>query len=123
LLFDIEGNKYSPSFSNKGKRQYRYYISQALLQDRTPPAGIVARLPAYETEAAIEDALKKELLTVDSAKGFFALDTDEAVRFFEKMVEDSERLQARHLVIQSVRKVTVERGLREDSDQSEKATG
>lgn len=107
LLFDIEGNKYSPSFSNKGKRQYRYYISQALLQDKPSPPGIVTRLPAYETEAAIENALKKELLTVDSAKGFFVTDTDEAVRFFERIVENSERLQARHLVIQSVSKVTV----------------
>ena len=108
LLFDIEGNKYSPSFSNKGKRQYRYYISQALLQDKPSPAGIVTRLPAYEIEAAIEDALKKGLLTVDSAKAFFVTDSDEAVRFFERMVENFERLQARHLVIQSVSKVTVE---------------
>jgi site-specific DNA recombinase len=108
LLFDIEGNKYSPSFSNKGKRQYRYYISQALLQDRTPPPGIVTRLPAYETEVAIESALKSGLLTVDSAKAFFAIDSDEAVRFFEEMVESSERLQARHLIIQSVSEVTIE---------------
>lgn len=41
------------------------------------------------------------------AKVFFAIDSDEAVRFFEKMVENSEELQARHLVIQSVSKVTV----------------
>jgi DNA invertase Pin-like site-specific DNA recombinase len=108
LLFDVAGNKYSPSFTNKGKRQYRYYVSQALLQDRPPPVGIVTRLSAHETETAVEAALKKELQTPDSVKILFALDSDEADSFFEKIIENHERLQMRHLVTKSFNKVVID---------------
>jgi site-specific DNA recombinase len=107
MLCDIEGNKYSPSFTNKGKRQYRYYISQALLQDRKPPKGIVNRLPAHETETAVENALKKELLTVDSVKSIFSLEADEQRSLLGDIVENSERLPMRHLIIKSVNKVLI----------------
>jgi site-specific DNA recombinase len=107
ILFDIEGNRYSPSFTNKGKRQYRYYVSQALLQDRPCPVGIITRLSAHETETAIEQALKKQFHTRDSLKLLLALASDEQFELIEKIVEQSDKLQMRHLVARSVDKVVI----------------
>lgn len=50
LLFDPDGNPYSPTYTLKRGKQYRYYISQNLLQYRDHPKGIIARLPAQELE-------------------------------------------------------------------------
>lgn len=107
ILFDTEGNRYSPSFTNKGKRQYRYYVSQALLQNIGAPAGIVTRLSAHETEMAIEEALKKELCEIDSLKSLLSLDYDEQHKLIESIFEQSDKLQMRYLVFKSVNKVVI----------------
>lgn len=107
ILFDTEGNRYSPSFTNKGKRQYRYYVSQALLQNMPSPVGIVTRLSAHETETAIEEALKKELYDLESLKSVLALDYDEQHKLIESIFEQSDKLQMRHLAVKSVSKVVI----------------
>ena len=99
LLFDSEGNKYSPSFTNRGKRQYRYYVSQALLQDRPPPVGIITRLSAHEIETAVEDALKKKLLEMDS---------EDHHEIFEKIIKNVEKLEMRALVTKTVNKIAID---------------
>jgi site-specific DNA recombinase len=50
-LFDICGNRMSPSHTNRGGARYRYYVSQAVLQGKPQPAGLVGRVPAAEVEA------------------------------------------------------------------------
>ena len=49
-LFDDRGNRMSPTHANKKGARYRYYVSQALLQNRKAEAGSIARVPAPETE-------------------------------------------------------------------------
>lgn len=60
-LFDSEGTVYSPAFTNKSGKRYRYYISANFRELRDHPKGVIARLPATEIEGAviksIEDAL------------------------------------------------------------------
>ncbi|MFN7114911.1 MAG: recombinase family protein [Alphaproteobacteria bacterium] len=58
-LFDYVGNPYSPVFTSKGARQYRYYTNQALLQDRTVPSDVVSRIPAQDIESLIENQVKQ----------------------------------------------------------------
>lgn len=53
LLYDVHGNKYTPTYTTKGNRQYRYYINQAALQNREILNGIIVRLPAYDLEDAV----------------------------------------------------------------------
>ncbi len=60
LLYDLEGTIYSPTFTKRHGKQYRYYISQNLLQDRDHPNGLIARLPAHEIEAVTEKAVRNE---------------------------------------------------------------
>lgn len=57
LLFDIGGNAYSPTYTNKSGKRYSYYISQNLLQDRQHPKHILGRLPAGEIEKHVKDAI------------------------------------------------------------------
>lgn len=52
-IFDDRGYPMSPAHAQKGGRRYRYYVSQALLQQRKTEAGSVPRVPAPEIEAAV----------------------------------------------------------------------
>src|SRR5271169_4450910 len=54
-LFDDRGNRMSPSHAAKGRRRWRYYVSQAVLQGRKHQAGTVARVPALEIERRVTE--------------------------------------------------------------------
>jgi site-specific DNA recombinase len=63
LLYDDQGNRFTPSHSSKKGRRYRYYVSQALIQgkdceNRSNPL----RLPAEEIEGLVLSQLN-HLLT------------------------------------------------------------
>jgi site-specific DNA recombinase len=60
-LFDNRGNRMTPTHTNKGGARYRYYISQAVLQGKPQPAGLIGRVPAAEVEAFIVAALRNQL--------------------------------------------------------------
>jgi site-specific DNA recombinase len=53
LVFDDAGNRMSPVHANKAGCRYRYYVSQALLQQRREDAGSLPRLPAHDFEALV----------------------------------------------------------------------
>jgi site-specific DNA recombinase len=61
LLFDDRGNRMSPSHANKKGVRYRYYVSQALLQNRGDEAGAVARVAAPEIEDLVVAGLRHHL--------------------------------------------------------------
>ena len=58
-LFDDRGNRMSPTHANKKGARYRYYVSQALLQNRKAEAGSIARVPAPETENLVCDGVRR----------------------------------------------------------------
>jgi site-specific DNA recombinase len=60
-LFDDRGNRMSPTHANKKGARYRYYVSQALLQNRKAEAGSIARVPAPETENLVRDGVRRHL--------------------------------------------------------------
>ncbi len=63
-LFDFEGRPYSPTYTSKAGRQYRYYLSQNLIQYKHHPKGLIARLPAHEIENSIGEALRSHIRDV-----------------------------------------------------------
>ncbi len=71
LLFDVDGTPYSPDFTNKKGKKYRYYLSQNLIQYRDHPKGTMARIPAHEIEQVVCSTLHKKL--------FEALNLDDVV--------------------------------------------
>ena len=58
LLFDDRGKLMSPSHANKKGVRYRYYVSQALLQNRKDEVGSIARVAAPDIEELIIAALR-----------------------------------------------------------------
>ena len=60
-LFDNRGHRMSPSHTNKGGVRYRYYVSQALLQNKVQGASSIGRVPAAEIEALVVTALRHHL--------------------------------------------------------------
>jgi DNA invertase Pin-like site-specific DNA recombinase len=60
-LFDDRGNRMSPTHANKKRVRYRYYVSQALLQNRKAEAGSIARVPAPEVELLVCDCIRRQL--------------------------------------------------------------
>ena len=53
LVFDEDGNPFSPSHTSRNGRRYRYYVNQATLQHKTAQPGQIARFPAHELEEAV----------------------------------------------------------------------
>ncbi len=60
-LFDDRGNRMCPTHANKKGARYRYYVSQAPLQNRKAEAGSIARVPAPETEKLVCDGVRRHL--------------------------------------------------------------
>ncbi len=57
LLFGPDGAAFSPTHTRKGKRLYRYYVSQTVLKHGAGSCS-VGRVPAAEIEAAVIDQLR-----------------------------------------------------------------
>lgn len=57
LLFDSEGNRFTPTHATKRGRRYRYYTSQAVIGSEKPSSDGPTRLPAALIEQAVLDEL------------------------------------------------------------------
>lgn len=58
LIEDNEGNRFTPSFTIKRGRRYRYYISQLAVKNSAGQSRGVNRLPAHEVESRITERLQ-----------------------------------------------------------------
>ena len=59
LLFDDRGNRMSPTHCTKQGARYRYYVSQAVQQNRRDAGGSVVRVAAPDIEARVVAALRE----------------------------------------------------------------
>lgn len=65
-IFDDKGNIMSPSHSrNRHGACYRYYISQAIIQNRAHEAGTISKIPSDEIEQFISEKIKEIILDKD----------------------------------------------------------
>lgn len=58
-LFDDKNNYMSPSHSNKKGKRYRYYVSQAQIQNRFQDLGSLSKIPATEIETFVTEKVKE----------------------------------------------------------------
>jgi site-specific DNA recombinase len=84
-LFDAGGNRMSPTHTNKGGARYRYYVSQAVLQGKSPSSGMVGRVPAAEIEAFVIAALRNHLNASGSGEQLPDNDGDLFERHLERV--------------------------------------
>jgi site-specific DNA recombinase len=62
LLFGPDGRALTPSYTRRGNRLYRYYVSTGVIK-RGPEACTVRRVPAAEMEAAVIDQIRALVCT------------------------------------------------------------
>jgi site-specific DNA recombinase len=60
-IFDECGNRMGPTHTNKGGARYRYYVSQAVPQNKEQAVGSIGRVPATGVEALVVAALRSHL--------------------------------------------------------------
>src|SRR5271165_3993023 len=88
MIFDDQGHAMSPSHANKKGVRYRYYVSQALLQNRKAEAGSIARVSAPDVEALVAKAVTKALRNNQemAQTSDFASDRDLISRRVERVI-------------------------------------
>jgi Recombinase len=91
-LFDDRGNRMSPTHANKKGARYRYYVSQALLQNRKAEAGSIARVPAPETEKLVCDGLRRHLAGIGKEPPTILTDRELIERHVARVVVKSQTL-------------------------------
>jgi len=57
IMFDDRGNRLTPSHTGKKGARYRYYVSQAILQNEPDKVGAIKRVPAHEIEGLVHRRL------------------------------------------------------------------
>jgi site-specific DNA recombinase len=58
LIEDGKGNRFTPSFTIKRGRRYRYYVSQTVIQNPASQQTGPTRLPAHELESRVRERLQ-----------------------------------------------------------------
>jgi site-specific DNA recombinase len=94
-LFDICGNRMSPTHTNKGGGRYRYYVSQAVLQGKPQTAGQVGRVPAAEVEGLVVTALRNHLNPNDAGQQLPEGDLELLERHLERVALTLTHLELR----------------------------
>jgi site-specific DNA recombinase len=94
-LFDHRDNRMSPTHANKRGARYRYYVSQAVLQGKPPPPGLVSRVPAAEIEALVVAALRNHLNARGGGEGLPDNDRDLLERHLERVTLTPNHLELR----------------------------
>jgi site-specific DNA recombinase len=56
-LYDVGGNRMSPTWAGKGSKRWRYYVSQAALQGDKSKAASIVRVPAADVERLVAQAV------------------------------------------------------------------
>ena len=114
LIFDDRGNPMSPSHANKKGVRYRYYVSQAILQNRKCEVRSVPRVSGPDIENTVVAALRRAIadrnVAADDHDGDRRADISERDRTITKTTgsavaaasPDSDRDLIAHLVEQIV---------------------
>jgi DNA invertase Pin-like site-specific DNA recombinase len=116
LLFDDRGHRLTPIHTIRRGKRYRYYVSQAVLQNQTAQQGKVCRIPALEIEQHVTRRLETWLATGRELLDQLALPADDTAArtaFLAgakvwKNLGTREPAQVRAFLLATVRRVTVE---------------
>ncbi len=98
LIFDEYSRPYTPVFTNKKDRKYRYYCNQELARVKHHPDHLRARFPAHEIESVIEQAVRGEVRRLSGEEDGVVL---------EHLLKHHDALPAYDLIRTCVKRVTV----------------
>jgi site-specific DNA recombinase len=78
LLYDEEGNRFTPSHAVKDGKRYRYYVSQAAIHHRTTAKVGPTRIPAQELEGVICRKLQALLSSAEQLLQAVGVESEDA---------------------------------------------
>ena len=77
LLYDEDGNRFTPSHACKRGKRYRYYVSQRVIKDASSASNQPGRIPARELENLVLAKLKSFFSSADQVVSALALPEDD----------------------------------------------
>lgn len=106
-LFDCRGTMYSPTFTKKSGKRYRYYVSGNFRELKALPEGVIARLPAAEIEDAVWGGLLDVLSSGARLQEMLDLGTDDDLSVVRDIVNHHASTNSGALVDEAVSRVVV----------------
>jgi site-specific DNA recombinase len=93
LVFDAEGNRYTPTHAVKKGRRYRYYTSQAVIQKQKKPSSL-GRIPARELEQVVSSRIQR-LLASPQELAASCLESSELENELGRVIEAAQAMAER----------------------------
>jgi site-specific DNA recombinase len=90
LVFDAEGNRYTPTHAVKKGRRYRYYTSQAVIQKQKKPS-YLGRIPARELEQVVSSQIQR-LLASPQELAASCLESSELANDLGRVIEAAQAM-------------------------------
>ncbi|MDD3021217.1 MAG: recombinase family protein [Alphaproteobacteria bacterium] len=107
LLFGEDKVPYSPGYSFNGKRQYRYYISQNVIQQKPHPDHLPRRFPAHEIENLVEQEIRQHLAQRENLATLLRLDEATDYNFVETIIKLQETVPFGKMVETCIDRISV----------------
>src|SRR5436190_9489527 len=76
LLYDAEGNRFTPSHTLKNRKRYRYYVCQSVIRNPGGTHASPTRLPAHEIESQVSLRIRSFLQSDKDVMDQLTLDGD-----------------------------------------------
>ena len=100
IIFDENNSPYTPVFTVKKNKRYRYYLNEFLNNNKSHPNHVIARLPAHEIEAVIETNVRRNILKL------IATESDELQSYIQ---ENQTQIPTYKLIRNTVQSIIVMR--------------
>jgi len=77
LIYDEEGNRFTPSHAVKNGKRYRYYVSQRVIRDRSTASDRPGRIPAHDLEQLVLNEIRNFFSSADRITSILGLADDD----------------------------------------------
>ena len=109
LVFDAEGNRYTPTHAVKKGRRYRYYTSQAVIQKRNK-SSYLGRIPARELEQVVSSRIQA-LLASPQELAASCLESSELANDLGRVIEAAQAMAKKWPELTSQQSTELVRGV------------
>jgi DNA invertase Pin-like site-specific DNA recombinase len=109
LVFDAEGNRYTPTHAVKKGRRYRYYTSQAVIQRRNK-SSYLGRIPARELEQLVSSRIQR-LLASPQELAASCMESSELANELGRVIEAAQAMAEKWSELTSQQSAELVRGV------------
>ena len=109
LVFDAEGNRYTPTHAVKKGRRYRYYTSQAVIQ-KQKKSSYLGRIPARELEQLVSSQIQR-LLASPQELAASCLESSELANDLGRVIEAAQAMAEKWSELTSQQSAELVRGV------------